>query len=138
MTEYNPKEPERPWMKQHIKKDYTSKNYALYNSRRWRNFSKICAKEEINCRHCKLEAAKRQKKDFTSEDLRSDKLIFDSRILDGKISDHIIAIKAGGAIYDKRNIQRLCLYHDGVKRNEEKRGIIPDWKHNKNRSKIPK
>lgn len=48
-------------------------------------------------------------------------------ILLAKILDHIIPIREGGAIWDRRNHQKLCDIHHNRKRGKETHGIIEEW-----------
>lgn len=48
-------------------------------------------------------------------------------ILLAKILDHIIPIEQGGAIWDRRNWQKLCDPHHNKKRGKEAHGIIEEW-----------
>jgi hypothetical protein len=43
-------------------------------------------------------------------------------ILLADVTDHIIAIRSGGAIWDKRNWRKLCNKHHNKKRGQERHG----------------
>ena len=45
----------------------------------------------------------------------------------GNVTDHIIPVRGGGALWDERNLQNLCKTHDDEKRNKESRGEIPAY-----------
>jgi hypothetical protein len=73
-----------------------------YQSSKWFNFSKEFKKANPLCAECQ----------------RYGKLKF------GMVSDHIVGIKNGGSVYDKRNLQNLCKKHDQQKRYRESNGQI--------------
>ena len=43
------------------------------------------------------------------------------------ILDHIIGIRVGGSIYDRRNHQKICDIHHNKKRGQERHGITEEW-----------
>jgi 5-methylcytosine-specific restriction endonuclease McrA len=56
-----------------------------------------------------------------------------------KVCDHIVAMKVGGAKYDKANIQALCRHCDQRKRRMERDGkIVIDFKTNEAGELIPR
>ena len=61
-------------------------NNNLYNSRKWRKFSKQFKIENPLCKKCLQEG----------------------RTTPSYVSDHIQPIRKGGAIWDKNNLQALC------------------------------
>jgi hypothetical protein len=50
------------------------------------------------------------------------------RLEEAVVTDHIIPIKQGGAIWDERNYQALCRIHDQMKRGKESHNIIEQYK----------
>jgi 5-methylcytosine-specific restriction endonuclease McrA len=84
------------------KPKYKSINDNLYNSAKWRRFSLKFRRENPLCAEC----------------LKRNKFI------SGNVTDHIIAISMGGAVWDMRNLQTLCRVCDQKKRSAESRGVI--------------
>jgi len=84
--------------------DRTSKTQPEFNyqSQTWRHFSANYKKRNPLCAECS----------------RAGMLRF------GAVTDHIIGLKYGGAVYDARNLQNLCKKHDQEKRAMESHGYI--------------
>lgn len=84
--------------------DRTNKTQPEFNyqSQTWRRFSVNYKKRNPLCAECG----------------RAGMLRF------GAVTDHIIGLKYGGAVYDDRNLQNLCKKHDQEKRAMESHGYI--------------
>jgi len=48
-------------------------------------------------------------------------------ILMARILDHAVPINMGGAIWDRRNWQKICDPHHNQKRGREAHGIVEEW-----------
>jgi 5-methylcytosine-specific restriction endonuclease McrA len=84
------------------KPTYKSNNDDFYNSSKWRNFSRRFRRLYPLCQSCNNVG----------------------KITDGVVTDHIISINVGGAVWDERNCQSLCRACDQKKRSDESRGVI--------------
>ena len=97
-----------------------SSNYKLYNSYKWRQYSRKYRRANVKCSQCSRLIVNPQCKEH------------------GSVVDHIIPINQGGAIWDERNHQTLCKHpcHDKKSGKDQKKydglfAILP------NNKKIP-
>ena len=74
-------------------KGYGYTSDPFYRSREWRKFRQQYLTESPLCVMCER----------------------DGRTAEAKYLDHITPIKKGGAIWDKRNLQGLCVTHNAMK-----------------------
>jgi len=75
---------------------------GFYNKTTWRTFSRLYKEQHPLCEQCK-----RQGKTTASQ-----------------VTDHIIPLQHGGAIWDERNLQSLCKVHHDQKNGMERHGMI--------------
>lgn len=92
-------------------------NQEFYNSKSWRKASAHQRAIEPLCRECKKKG----------------------KLTPAQMTDHIIPITQGGALFDIENLQSLCNRCHAVKRNEENREIYYNGpeKTNKNKKRVP-
>lgn len=82
-------------------------NAKLYNSTRWRKYTKAYRIEQTILREgygCEVA--------YHADEMES-----------ANVTDHIIPISAGGAVWDKRNHMAMSHYYHNVKRGYEKCGL---------------
>ena len=84
---YLPEAPKKP----------LSPHYALYNSKRWRRYSR---RFRTTCAVCDAEG----------------------RTVAAAVVDHVVPLSQGGAVWDERNHMGMCHRHHNSKRGYEKRG----------------
>ena len=85
-----------------------------YNNWKWKKYSKRYRAQRLMCERCE-------------EPYRTTELV----------TDHIYPIKQGGAFWDSRNHQAMCVSCHSKKRNEERQGKLVPFKYNSNNEKIP-
>ena len=76
----------RPWIKEKVAFERDNSNQEIYNSWKWRKFSKQHKLLNPLCVQC-------------------DK---DGLVTVGTVADHIVPINKGGTVFEKENIQTLC------------------------------
>jgi 5-methylcytosine-specific restriction endonuclease McrA len=80
------------------KKPQTSERNRIYNTNRWKEYSKLFLKRNRLCVMC----------------------IADGKTQVSQVTDHILAIKDGGSEWDPANHQGLCFTHHSIKTAQEK------------------
>ena len=95
----------RPWQKYSKKTVWKEQNIeskkiynTVYNTRRWRNLSKYYLKKNPLCVMCKAK----------------------NKITQATLTDHKVAIKNGGPVWDWSNFQALCAKCHAVKTNKDR------------------
>lgn len=91
------------WLKETNQKDHSK--VFNYQSSEWEKFSRKYKIKNGRCKECLLKG----------------------KYIPSVVTDHIISIKQGGAVYDERNLQGLCRLCDNKKRSDESKGIIPEY-----------
>lgn len=99
---YKPQKINRPWQPERKPFDRVRKPDAFnYNARKWRKLRSEVLTSEPLCRHCEAKGIATV----------------------ATVVDHITRIDAGGAEYDKDNLQPLCKKcHDSKSGTERHRG----------------
>lgn len=85
-----------------LKSNVRSQTNDFYGTYRWKMFSKNYKRLNPLCLQCER----------------------DGRLSLAKVTDHIIPMKTGGAVWDERNIQGLCKKCDNRKRAFERIGNL--------------
>ena len=95
----NPPKKTRPWV---VKaKKFNNPDNELYQSYRWRKFSKLYKEKHPLCIKCEAEG-------ITAATA---------------VTDHIIRVCDGGEVYNETNLQPLCTFHHNQKSGKERHGI---------------
>jgi len=85
----------------------TGPNAKLYNSSRWRKYAisirrdATIARDGYGCEVCHHV----------------------NEMGTAEVTDHIIPVKQGGAVWDRRNLMALCHLHHNIKRGYESKGM---------------
>ena len=95
----SPKKKKRQWVPERKPFQRTTDN-TKYNTRRWKAFSKRYKAEHPLCVMCEAEG-------ITSA---------------AAVTDHIVRVEDGGAMWDENNLQSLCVYHHNQKSGKEAHG----------------
>jgi len=93
-------------------------DYAFYNGRRWRNYSKRYRQLNSCCEVCNGEGRTTGVTLSYSHDLKRN-------VSDG-VTDHVVPISKGGAVWDDSNHMAMCHHHHNRKRAYEQRGYVVD------------
>ena len=91
-------------------------NYKFYNSQKWRKCATTYRLNNPLCEVCQA----------------------NSIITGSEVTDHIITINEGGAVFDNRNHMAMCHQHHNTKSGKEKhQATLTTWKYNEQGDKIP-
>ena len=99
---YKPKKLKRPWVPERkpFRNLNSEKNKKVYNSRKWRAFSKSYKERHPLCVKCEAKGI----------------------IVSSEVTDHIERVNSGGDIYDESNLQALCKSCHNSKSGREAHG----------------
>ena len=95
-----PKKQARPWIRERQPFQREESNHQFYNTRRWRNVSRIYREKNPLCEKCKAAG----------------------RVTASAFTDHIVRVKDGGDPYNDTNLQALCAPCHNSKSGKEAHG----------------